>query len=222
MEGLILITFIEDAVNGRVLRGHAELAGSEESIAHQLEHELKTTRDELHSTIEQLETSNEELESSKEELQSLNEELSTVNSQLQDKVLELEVTNNDLANLFSSTDIATIFLDTEFRIRRFTPAACNLFTLISTDTGRPISDISHRFNSNDLLADTETVLRKLAPLEKEISTNDGRWHIRRILPYRTQDNRIDGVIITFPDITDFRHPDLASCRYGNPRAAKPA
>jgi two-component system CheB/CheR fusion protein len=189
----------------------------------QLDSELKTTREELRSTVEQLESANEELQASneevmsaneelqstneelqtsKEELQSLNEELSTINAQLQSKVDELERTNNDLDNLLASTNLATIFLDPRFHIRRFTPAATGLFTLIPSDVGRPLGDVAQKFTDPDLLADAETVLEKLAPMRKEVRTLDGRWYMRELLPYRTRDNRIEGVVITFSDAAE--------------------
>ena len=165
------------------------MPGDADAIIHQLEYELKATREDLQSTIEEVETTNEELktsneeimsvneelqsaneelETSKEELQSLNEELSTVNSQLQDKVEELEETNNDLANLLASTDIATIFLDTNFAIKRFTPAITRLVSLIPSDIGRPLSDISPKFTDEDLLHDAREVLDHLTPVQKEV------------------------------------------------------
>jgi PAS domain S-box-containing protein len=139
----------------------------------------------------------------KEELQSpLNEGLSTVNSQLQEQVQELEKANNDMANLLNCTDIATVFLDAAFRIKLFTPAATKLFHLIASDLGRPLGDITPRFSDPDLLGDSQQVLQQLVPREREVSTQDGSWWVRRIMPYRTRDNRIDGIVITFVDITE--------------------
>src|SRR5262249_51944911 len=147
---------------------------------------------------------------------------STVNAQLQDKVDELEGTNNDLANLLGSTDIATIFLDTDFAIKRYTPPMTRLVNLIPSDVGRPLSDIASRFTDSELLNDARQGLDHLSPVQKEIevppvagaaganatglspSGSRGRWYIRRILPYRTQDNRIEGVVVTFTDITPLR------------------
>ncbi|MCL4767068.1 MAG: PAS domain-containing protein [Hyphomicrobiaceae bacterium] len=188
-----------------------------------LQEELKAARDELHSTIEQMETANEELkasneevtsmneelqsaneelETSKEELQSFNEELNTVNSQLQHKNKELEDLTNDLSNLLSGTQIASLFLDTSFRIKWFSPATGDLFDLATTDIGRPIIHFARKFADEDLLPDAEKVLKKLVSTEAEVRSTAGRWYLRRALPYRTLDNRIDGVVVTFTDITE--------------------
>ena len=151
---------------------------------------------------EELQSTNEELETSKEELQSLNEELSTVNNQLQDKVVAVEAANNDMANLLNATHMATLFLDARLRIKLFTPTATRMFNLIAMDVGRSIGDIVRKFADDDLLRDAEEILGDLAPREKEVRADDGRWYVRRIMPYRTLDNRIDGVVINFVDITE--------------------
>jgi two-component system CheB/CheR fusion protein len=156
--------------------------------------------EEIMSVNEELQSTNEELETSKEELQSLNEELSTVNSQLEGKVRELEQTNNDLDNLLKSTNLATIFLDRQLRIRRFTPAATELFRLIPSDLRRPLSDIAQNFTDESLLPDAGRVLDKLTPAKQEIQTHDGKWFMRETRPYRTHDDRIEGVVITFSDV----------------------
>jgi two-component system CheB/CheR fusion protein len=189
----------------------------------ELERELRTVREELQSTIEELESSNEELkasneevtsvneelqstneelETSKEELQSLNEELTTVNAQLQVKIEELESTSNDLSNLLSSTNIAVVFLDTTLRVRRFTPAVRDLLELIPSDVGRPIEHMAQKFVGGNLVQDAQRVLESLVPVEAEIRSTSGRFYIRRILPYRTTDNRIAGVVVTFFDISE--------------------
>ncbi len=222
-EGLLLVAFEEAHREVPQAAAGAEPTAAEDTLTQQLEHELKSTKEDLQSTIEELETSNEELkasneevmsmneelqstneelETSKEELQSLNEELSTVNNQLQDKVEELEAINDDLDNLLSSTDIATLFIDTEFRIKRYTPAATRLIKLIPTDIGRPLGDIAQEFDARELVSEAENVLRQLVSVETEIGTEGGQWFLRRILPYRTKDNRINGVVVTFTDITD--------------------
>jgi two-component system, chemotaxis family, CheB/CheR fusion protein len=199
-EGLLLVSFEDETPPPRPEPpAAAELPGAEESVIRQLESELKTTREELRTTIEQLETSNEELKASNEEIMSANEELSTINVQLQAEVDELERTNNDLDNLLASTNVATIFLDPSFRIRRFTPLATRLFNLIPSDVGRPLADIVQQFTDPDLLKDARLVLAELAPVRKEVQTQDGRCYMRETLPYRTRDDRIEGVVITFSD-----------------------
>jgi len=166
--------------------------------------ELKSTNEELQSTNEELQSTNEEMETSKEELQSTNEELETVNSELQSKLNELSRANNDLNNLLASTEIGTIFLDTELNISRFTPFMTRVFNLIQSDIGRPISDITSKVSYKDIMQDSRKVLDTLAAREQEIQTLEGEWLNMRIMPYRTVDNVIDGVVITFVDITEAR------------------
>ncbi len=218
-EGLLLVTFRDQP---EIVPSLA-LPVSEESVVQQLENELRATKEELQTTIgeaessneelkasneevmsmnEELQSANEELETSKEELQSLNEELTTVNNQLQEKVHELESANNDITNLLNCTDIATVFLDLECRIKRFTPAATQLFNFVGSDLGRPLGDITARFIDPDLLTDAQLVLRQLNPHEKEVPIPDGGWCSRRIMPYRTRDNRVEGVVMTFVDISE--------------------
>ena len=163
--------------------------------------ELRSANEEVMSMNEELQSTNEELEASKEELQSVNEELTTVNGQLTEKLTELTAANNDLANLLGATEIATVFLDSRLRIKRFTPRATELLNLIPGDLGRPITHITQNFDGKELAAESERMLKDLAPTEKEVQTRDGRWHTMRILPYRTLDDRIDGVVITFSDVT---------------------
>ena len=224
-EELLLVTF-EDESKQKHVAVKTALGRAEEGVARQLEVELKSTREELHSTIEELESSNEELkvsneeamstneelqsaneelETSKEELQSLNEELNTVNSQLQEKLEELESANNDLANLASSTDIATVFLGQDYRIKRFSAAATRLFKLIPGDVGRPIGDIAARFSDPDLHGDIDAVIGELAAREKEVRGEGGRWYLRRITPYRTLDNRIEGAVVAFTEVTALKN-----------------
>ena len=163
--------------------------------------ETVAPNEEVMSVNEELQSSNEELESSKEELQSMNEELTTVNNQYKDKVDELAKSNDDLTNLLASTDVATLFIDTQLRIGRFTPATGRLLNLLSSDLGRPLSDIRPKFTDNCLLDDVHRVLDKLSPMECEVNTEDGECFLRRIMPYRTSENRITGVVITFIDIS---------------------
>lgn len=163
--------------------------------------ELRSTNEEQQSTNEELQSTNEELTTSKEEMQSLNEELQTVNNELQAKVDELSRSNNDMKNLLNSTDIATLFLDNDLQVRRFTTQATKIIKLIPGDIGRPITDLASDLLYPELTADAQEVLQKLGFVERPIQTRDGRWFGVRIMPYRTLDDRIDGVVITFADIT---------------------
>jgi two-component system CheB/CheR fusion protein len=163
--------------------------------------ELKSANEELQSTNEELQSTNEELTTSKEEMQSLNEELQTVNAELQSKVDDLSSANNDMQNLLNSTEIATVFLDNRLHVRRFTPLATRIIKLIAADAGRPLSDLASDLDYPDLEDDAREVLRTLVFSEKQIATRDGRWFTVRIMPYRTTDNVIEGVVITFIDIS---------------------
>jgi two-component system CheB/CheR fusion protein len=163
--------------------------------------ELRSTNEEMQSTNEELQSTNEELTTSKEEMQSLNEELQTVNSELQAKVDELSRSNNDMKNLLNSTDIATLFLDNDLNVRRFTTQATKIIKLIPGDIGRPITDLASDLLYPELTDDAREVLRKLGFAERQVNARDGRWFTVRIMPYRTLDDRIDGVVITFADIT---------------------
>lgn len=175
--------------------------GKADPVSAQLQLELERMRDELQSTVEELQSSNEELETSKEELQSLNEELVTVNAQLQSKMEELESTTSDLSSLLTSTSIAVVFLDVHFRIRQFTPAIADLIDLIPSDVGRPLKDLATKFDDPQLIADCAEVLNRLVPRETEVHSETGRYYMRRIHPYRTTDNRITGIVVTFIDIS---------------------
>jgi two-component system CheB/CheR fusion protein len=163
--------------------------------------ELKSSNEELQSTNEELQSTNEELTTSKEEMQSLNEELQTVNAELQAKVGDLSRVNDDMRNLLDSTEIATLFLDETLRLRRFTIQASKLINLIPGDVGRPITDIASDVLYPGLATDVAEVLRTLVFVEKPIAVPDGRWFNVRIMPYRTRDNRIDGVVVTLMDVT---------------------
>jgi two-component system CheB/CheR fusion protein len=171
--------------------------------------ELKSTNEELQSTNEELQSSNEELTTSKEEMQSLNEELQTVNHELQAKVDELSRSNNDMKNLLNSTDIATLFLDADLNVRRFTTPTTKIIKLIPGDAGRPITDITSDLDYSDLADDAREVLRTLVFKEKVVATHDGRWFSMRIMPYRTLENLIDGVVITFSDASASRALEIA-------------
>jgi chemotaxis methyl-accepting protein methylase/PAS domain-containing protein len=164
--------------------------------------ELRSTNEELQSTNEELQSTNEELTTSKEEMQSMNEELQTVNTELQSKVDDLSWVNNDMKNLLNSTEIATVFLDSGLHVRRFTNYATHLFKLIPSDVGRPLSDIVTELDYTSLQKDAREVLDTLIFTEKEVTANNERWFKVRIMPYRTQENVIDGVVITFTDISE--------------------
>ncbi|PKO87893.1 MAG: chemotaxis protein CheB [Betaproteobacteria bacterium HGW-Betaproteobacteria-10] len=163
--------------------------------------EMQTSIEEAKSANEELQASNEELTTSKEELQSINEELQTVNGELQSKVDDLTWARNDMTNLLNSTEIATVFLDNQMKLRRYTTYATHLFKFIPADIGRSLSDIVTDLDYPQLQADALAVLSNLAFREQQVKTRDGRWYRVRIMPYRTQDNVIDGVVITFIDIT---------------------
>ena len=164
--------------------------------------ELKSSNEELQSINEELQSTNEELETSKEELQSVNEELHTVNAELNSKIDEVDRAHNDLRNVFDSTQIATIFLDKDFCVRSFTPAVTTLFNLISTDRGRPLTDIANNLEDFDLRREVQTVLERGEPIEHNVRHAGSKAeYLMRILPYRTSSQVIDGVIITFVEIT---------------------
>lgn len=171
--------------------------------------ELKASNEELQAMNEELRSATEELETSREELQSINEELTTVNAELKRRVDELAHANSDLQNLMAATAIATIFLDRELRIKRFTPSAVAIFHLIPGDIGRPLSDLGHRLDYPQLRGDAEQVLAALAPVEREVRAHDGRSFLARLLPYRTIDDRIAGVVLNFVDITERRRAEEA-------------
>jgi two-component system, chemotaxis family, CheB/CheR fusion protein len=170
--------------------------------------ELKSTNEELQSTNEELQSTNEELTTSKEEMQSLNEELQTVNAELQSKVDEFSRVNNDMKNLLNSTDIATLFLDKELNIRRYTNQATMIFKLIKSDIGRPFTDQVSDLIYPELADDAIEVLRTLVFIQKQIPTRDGRWFFIRIMPYRTLDDRIEGLVITFINISDLKRTEI--------------
>ncbi|MEI7726270.1 MAG: PAS domain-containing protein, partial [Bacteroidota bacterium] len=170
--------------------------------------ELKSTNEELQSTNEELQSTNEELTTSKEEMQSLNEELQTVNAELQSKVDDYSRVNNDMKNLLNSTDIATLFLDKELNIRRYTIQVTTIFKLIKSDIGRPFTDQVSDLIYPEVAADSREVLRTLIFIEKQIPARDGRWFTVRIMPYRTFDDRIDGLVITFINMSNLRKTEV--------------
>ncbi len=166
-----------------------------------MQEELKSTNEEMQSTNEELQSTNEELTTSKEEMQSLNEELHTVNDELESKISDYEAANNDMRNLLNSTDIATLFLDKEFNIRRFTDQTTKLFKLRKTDIGRPFTEIVNKLLYPEITNHAREVLRTLVFKETEIATSDQQYFTVRIMPYRTVDDRINGLVITFVDNT---------------------
>jgi two-component system CheB/CheR fusion protein len=223
-EELLLICFIDEPPREHG-RESSALPGDAAQVA-ELELELDATRIELQGAIHNLEiaseeqkavneealsvneeyqSTNEELLTSKEELQSLNEELTALNGQLQETLERQRTTSNDLQNVLYSTDVATIFLDSELNIRFFTPATKSLFNIIPGDVGRPLADLKSLAADDALLSDARAVVLSETPLEQEIEGQNRTWFIRRILPYRAQDNSVEGVVITFTDITERKH-----------------
>jgi two-component system, chemotaxis family, CheB/CheR fusion protein len=164
--------------------------------------ELKANNEELQAMNEELRSATEELETSREELQSINEELVTVNQELKGKVDDLALSNSDLHNLMNATEIATVFLDRDLCITRYTPTAVSLFSLITSDLGRPLADLATRLDYPQLSDDAHKVLARLVPVEREVGLPDGRWFLARLLPYRTLEDRISGVVLSFIDITE--------------------
>ena len=171
--------------------------------------ELKAANEELQSNNEELQSTNEELTTSKEELQSLNEEMTTVNAELQTKLDEVALVSSDMKNLLNGIDVATIFVDGELRIKRFTPQATRIISFIPTDVGRPLRDLVTNLKYDRLVDDAKQVLATLIFKETQVQTADGLWHLMRILPYRTAGNVIDGVVITFSDITPLKKLEVS-------------
>ena len=188
------------ALEGDIEQARQELQTTREEMQTSQE-ELKATNEELQSTNEELQSTNEELTTSKEEMQSMNEELQTLNTELQHKVNDMSRLNNDMKNLFDSTEIATVFLDPALRVRLFTAGSNRIFKLIPGDVGRAITDIVSELAYPELADDAREVLRTLVAHEQPAAARDGRWFTVRIMPYRTLENMIDGVMITFMDIT---------------------
>ena len=190
----------------RIAREDLQVAVEELESANE---ELRSSNEELITTNEELQSANEELQTSKEELQSTNEELETVNAELSRRVTELDVANSDLQNYFASTQIATLFLDRAMNIQKFTPAAAALFHFLDTDVGRPIADLTPRFVGVDLIADIERVVQSLAVSEKQAqAADDHSWFMIRIIPYRTVDHVIAGVVVNFVDITRLKRAEI--------------
>jgi two-component system CheB/CheR fusion protein len=183
-----------------------------ENAIHDLEitnDELTATNEEAMSVNEELQSTNEELETSKEELQSLNEELTALNSQLNETIEHQRATANDLRNTMNSSEIAMLFLDGNLQIRLFTPAARTMFSVIASDIGRPLADLTRRISDPHLLADADAVLGGRAVPNREVGADNGAWYTRRILPYRTHDDQIEGVVVTFSDISERKTAERA-------------
>ncbi|WP_442907177.1 CheR family methyltransferase [Billgrantia diversa] len=228
-QGLTLVIFEErtqEDIPRRLPAIHQEIGAPSQSLEEELDlnkqrlqavieeyetsqEEMKAANEELQSANEELRSAMEELETSKEELQSMNEELATVNQENRHKVEELSQLSSDLQNLLSATDIATIFLDRKFRILRFTPQVGTLFNIRTTDRGRPLSDLTHRLGYEQLLGDARQVLERLIPIDREVRDTEDRWYLTRVRPYRSSDDHIGGVVITFIDITERKNSELS-------------
>jgi two-component system CheB/CheR fusion protein len=224
--GYFLVVFDEisdESIPAKMLQKFIAADEGAEVVIRRLEEDLRFTRDRLRQTVEQHEVSleeakaaneelqaineelrstTEELETSKEELQSVNEELATVNVELKDKIEEVSNANLDLQNLVASANISTILLDRDLLIKRYTSPVQKLFNIIPPDIGRPITHITHRLDYWGLAADAAEVLRTLHPFEREIKSEGEGWHCLRIVPYHMSDNQIDGLLLTFEDITE--------------------
>jgi two-component system CheB/CheR fusion protein len=224
LHGLMMVQFKEIDISAkRKGAGKQGGTGTRNLAAATLEQELRHTRENLQTTIEELETSNEELQStneelqstneeletSKEELQSLNEEAATVNAELQSRIDELSMTNDDMKNLLDSTQIATIFLDLDLCVRRFTPKVVEIIPLTPQDSGRPIKHFATALIDTDLAEDSHQILQDLGMKEQEVRSKEGAFFRMRIRPYRTVNNVIDGVVITFEDITALKETQAA-------------
>lgn len=223
---LVLFDEVEDALGANLERAPSD--GQQGDVLRSLEEELQRTRDRLQATVEQQETSNEELkasneelqaineelrsaseelETSKEELQSVNEELVTVNYELKTKVEEAAKVNDDLQNFITATDIATVFVNQGLRIKRYTPRANDIFNIIPGDIGRSLLDLTGRLDYPQLAEDATAAFELLRVIEREVQSTDGRWYSVRLSPYRTAENRIDGAVLNFIDITGLRRAE---------------
>ena len=227
--GFFLVLFADQDGSDQPPREVTQVDPTPEPMAIQLEEELSQVKTQLRTVVEQYEaqveeaqasaeehqamneelrSSAEELETSKEELQSVNEELTTVNQELKIKIEELRLSNNDLKNLINSTDIATLFLDRSLRLKLTTPRAQDIFNVLRTDVGRPLSDITSRLVDERFEDDLRQALDHLRPIDREVRSADGRWYLMRIRPYRTTDDRIDGIVLMFEDVTARRLAEL--------------
>jgi two-component system CheB/CheR fusion protein len=225
LRGLIWVTFEKEDDQTQIDAADMPSAAESEALERELRYvkeslrntieeletsneQIKSVNEELQSTNEELQSANEELETSKEEMQSLNEELQTVNEELENKVRDLAFANDDMKNLLNNTGIATLFLDNELRIKRFTVQAKKIINLIASDAGRPIGDIVTQLDYKNLVNDATEVLQTLVFREIEVRAHDWSWYLMRIMPYRTADNVIDGLAITFVDITRLKRSEI--------------
>ncbi len=236
MSGLLSVTFYSSEQHSNKKKSSDEDLQQQEGIVEELEQELaekerylqsiieelettneelKSSNEEAQSTNEELQSTNEELETSKEELQSVNEELSTTNSELNNKVEELTNVSNTLNNLLSSTEIATVFLDRNFCIFKFTPSIASIVNLLRSDIGRPFAQFTHNLEYDNIVADAKEVLQKLIPKNREVRAKDGNYFWMQINPFRTMEDRIEGVVITFTDISDKKEKEEELRKYQN-------
>lgn len=227
-EALILVVFDEQAPRTAAPNDLPGEVDRENHTIRQLEDELEATKRQLQSVVEEYESSREEmqasneelqsineelrstaeeLETSKEELQSINEELITLNQENKHKVEELSQLTSDLQNLFAATDVATLFLDRETRIKRFTPKVGELFNILPSDVGRPLTHLTHKLGKGDFVDDAQDVLRTLIPITREVRNDAGAWYLMRLHPYRTAEDRIDGVVLTFIEIDQLKRSE---------------
>ncbi|MDP1773276.1 MAG: PAS domain-containing protein [Methylobacter sp.] len=214
----LLLTSFQDITQPTARKPARKRSSKPDELRHieELEHELAYTKENLQVTIEEqyasneelkctneeMQSTNEELETSKEELQSINEELVSLNSELQAKIVQLADMQNDMKNLLDNIQVGTIFLDQQLIIRRFTRDATQIYRLVTSDVGRALSDIKPELDGDDLLDAANAVLDNLVPIEREVKTLNGNWYLARIQPYRTLENMIDGVVLTFTNITE--------------------
>lgn len=236
LEGLLLVTVTpaegtDERVETSAEPSHEQPPEDREALERELRHtrenlqttieelesaneELRSSNEELQSTNEELQSSNEELETSREEMQSLNEELNTVNAELKSKVEALARSNDDMSNLLNSMEVATIFLDSDLRVKRYTRKAQDIVRLIESDIGRPLSDLTRSVDYEGLTEDCERVMETLIPAEKEVRGEGGRYYMVRILPYRTSENVVDGIVITLVDVTRAKAAELEATSRG--------
>ncbi len=204
-----------DVQPDEVRRLHAELRAAQEAlVASRHNHEasiqdLRAANEELQSMNEEYRSTAEELETSKEELQSINEELHTVNAEMKSKLESISAAHSDLQNLTAATEVGTLFLDGHLRIRMFTPPVAGIFNITATDIGRSITDFTHQLDYDAVERDARQLLAELVPVEREVMSRDGRWYVMRLRPYRTVEDRIDGTVVTFVDITGRRAAEQA-------------